>query len=115
MSETEEKPEFVQDLESLDDALGAIREDGHDADIESVGPAIAVLDGLIQTGKDVVEREGDAGNEIAVEELISIRDAIESVAAGDGDDEDLETAEEGLSLVGQQMQLVLVEQALANA
>jgi hypothetical protein len=105
----EEKPEAIQDLETLDAALGELEDNGADADSETLEAAADVIQGLL----DTAEAE-DAGDSEAVAELEEGRDAVLDVADGGADEATVDMAGEVISVVGQQLQMTILQAALGG-
>lgn len=100
----------MADMEAVDTALGAIRDDGIDASPAELDGAIAVFDALDQTAVEAGDDDSDA-----YDFLVDARDSLEAIAAGEADESDVQTAEEGLETLGQQMQVAALKAALAGA
>lgn len=103
----EEKPEALKDLESLDAAVGALEEDGADADGEPLEEAERILNKIHEAAVE----EGEDGTE-GDEFIVDGRDSVRSILDGEGDEEDVEQATEAIAAVGQQLQMAMLEQAL---
>lgn len=103
----EEKPEAIQDLESLDAAVGALEEDGADARGEDLEEAERILNKIHETAVE----EGEDGTE-GDEFIVDGRDSVRSILDGEGDEEDVEQATEAIAAVGQQLQVAMLEQAM---
>lgn len=105
-----EKPEAIENLETIDAALGDLEENGTDADSDELAESGDILGELIETAEESGEDEGEA-----YEMLTDGQDAVETVVAGDATEDDVQTAGGALATVGKQLQMAMLEQMLGGA
>lgn len=103
----EEQPKPMQDLENVDTALGALEEDGTDADADDLEPVIELAEELIEAADGRDELQTPPG-----QALIEGRDALEYIADGEGTEEDVESAQKMLSALGESISASIVKMAL---
>jgi hypothetical protein len=106
----EEKPDAIKDLEAIDAALGELEDDGTDADADTLEDAIQVVESLLTTAEETDETDTDA-----YDALVECHESLTVLIDGEGGEDDVQTAGEMLATVGQQLQLAMLEAALAGA
>lgn len=107
---SDERPDPIEDLETLDQALGALKEDGLDADAEKLEAAGDILGGLETTAAEDAETAGTEAHQ----EISAGIDALDSITAGDGDESDVEKASEVINAVGVSLQQALIEAVMGE-
>jgi hypothetical protein len=106
----EEKPDAIKDLEAIDAALGELEDNGTDADVETLEGAIEVVESLLDTAEESGEDDTDA-----YDALVETHESLTALIDGEATEDDVNTAGEMLATVGQQLQLAMLEAALAGA
>lgn len=106
----------MEDLEAIDTALGALEENGVDADADDLEGSVEVLGGLVESAENAEEDgELDADGLEAKGELEDASAALQRLSDGDGDADDVAQADEVLKMVGQTIQQELIKHMLGGA